>query len=165
MFLCGPPSALGQQIDRFSLISAPSKKNKTICCILPGTILVASGRAGCKVWRPHYLGKPPKCWCFPDVATTVGFPIVNEACCVCPRERGQGKELPFWYCRTTSRGSLTTFRYARTIYAPRSPRIWRPFVPIRIYVREARVRARVVGSTTMCNIRSGHSSYHKMKLL
>ena len=60
---------------------------------------------------------------FPDISTTVGFPIVNEACCVYAQDHARGKELPLWYCRSTSRGSLTTFRYARTIYAPRSPRI------------------------------------------
>ena len=69
------------------------------------------------------------------------------------------KELPLWYSKSTSRWSLTTFRYARSIYAPSSPRIWHSFVVIQTYVQAANFRVRAVGFAAMCHIRIRRSSF------
>ena len=68
------------------------------------------------------------------------------------------KELPLWYSKSTSRWSLTTFRYARTIYARSSPRIWHPFMVVQTYVKKPGVRMHNGGFRAVSDIRARRSS-------
>ena len=84
----------------------------------------------------------------------------TEAVVYCNEECAWGKELSIPCCRTTSRGTLATFRYARTIYARSSPRIWHPFMVVQTYVKKAGVRMHNDGFRAVSDIRARRSSYN-----
>ena len=58
----------------------------------------------------------------------------------------------------TSSSTLTTFRYARTMYAPRAARIWHSFILIQTYVEKKHFLVSIDGFHAMSHIRCRRSS-------
>ena len=56
----------------------------------------------------------------------------------------------------TSSSTLTTFRYARTMYAPRAARIWHLFILVQTYVEKPHFLVKIDGFHAMSHIRFCH---------